>query len=75
MRGGITIWGSSSRQADGRLCYYSRVRAPPRDRPDWTRSSAELFATRVPLDAVEGVLRLAEENGLLVQYYVGDTVG
>eukprot|EP00966_Prymnesium_polylepis_P331823 7387388-Prymnesium_polylepis.1 len=40
--------------------------------PNWTQGAAELFTSPVPDDAVEAVLRVAEEHGLLVQYYVGD---
>ena len=40
----------------------------------WTRDAAELFSTPVPADAVAAVLALAEDHGLLVQYYVGDAI-
>lgn len=42
--------------------------------PLWTRSATELFLLPVPADAVEAVLRVADEHGLLVQYYVGEHI-
>ena len=42
--------------------------------PGWTTTSTELFTSPVPEDAVTEVLRVAEDHGLLVQYYYGDHI-